>query len=834
VLGVSVLTACSTSGTLVKLVFDTYAGPLQAIQVELPKHSVLSSATIDSLGVAVAHDVSTEQNYAAIGPQISLSCTCAGACDGSFNLKLGRRLSQKFSHSSPIRIADEVVSGFSAVGPGSSLEANLNKIFQAVVVQSVSSVGSLCADSSTKTITVSLAAGVNPDFLISTYRVQGLHMSISVQKVFLGHARVGSCSDRGTCDGLTGKCGCGIGFQSSNLAMKPGASGDCGYYAGAAACPSSTDGTTCSGQGTCSGAPLFTCQCQSGYTGPACSQRLCPKGIAWFDQAIGTADQRHLVECSGRGSCSRLTGLCACDNGFEGSACAFTSCPIFEDQVCGGRGRCASVRQFAAAASVNQESVPVVSRSTAYEVQSVACSLDGTLGQNTFNLAWGNLSTADILHSATASGVEAALEALSSVDDVTVRTTSDRLGTTLAVPDTACSASENYMIITFSGSLAGNVPELSVSDAIRMRSMQLRTGTASEVQQIVCVGSTAASFTLTVGNEVTGVIPSSGAAAGGETVSRRVQRELEALASVGTVEVELLSGNLASGLEPAADFCASSPGNTLLVTFVSSVNYGKQPQVAAAAVAGAPVLTVSTLQTGAQPTYGVESPLSPGVWDANKIQGCICDTYSMGNGSRSHGYDSMRFSGPACQLSRCPFGVHPKYPYIPGIGNAAVLQTEKQGFFCEGQLTSSFFFVFRGARSEVSIPGSSTATQLKAALEGMSTIGQVDVTCAGSTMCTPSGTTCSIAFLTELGDVPSLRVMPDAPSASSLPADTYFWEELKGTGEPQECAGRGRCKADHEVGMCSCEPENVSSGGPGKIGARGDCGYQRRHRRPRY
>ena len=294
----------------------------------------------------------------------------------------------------------------------------------------------------------------------------------------------------------------------------------------------------------------------------------------------------------------------------------------------------------------------------------------------------------------------------------------------------------------------------------------------------------------------------------------------------------MIVGNSAYSHTPAADLCAPGPGNSLLVTFISSKNYGKQPLLEASPATGSPTLTVLSIQTSAQPTYGSESPASPTVWDAAKLRGCICDTHSMGNGTRAIGYDTQRFTGPACQLSRCPYGIHPKYPFIPAMGNAAALQTEKQGFACKGQPSSRFFMVFRGAQS-AEVLGSSTPQLLKEALEGMNSIGVVSVTCAAASICTPAGTTCSITFETELGDVPSLRIQHVAPSASSLPAEAYFWEELKGTGDPQECAGRGQCKRDHEIGMCDCEAANVSSGGPGKLGARGDCGYQRIHARAR-
>ena len=88
-------------------------------------------------------------------------------------------------------------------------------------------------------------------------------------------------------------------------------------------CPNS-----CSGRGTCepaSGGALTldgsagVCSCFSGYRGPDCSKRTCPKGKALWDAA--TADStahRDGVECSGAGTCDTETGKCVCHSSGEG------------------------------------------------------------------------------------------------------------------------------------------------------------------------------------------------------------------------------------------------------------------------------------------------------------------------------------------------------------------------------------------------------------------------------------------------------------------------------------------------------------------------------------
>lgn len=68
------------------------------------------------------------------------------------------------------------------------------------------------------------------------------------------------------------------------------------------ACPSS-----CSGHGTCN--IESTCDCFEGWDYSAdCSKRSCALGPAWADKAF-TMNQAHSPsECSGAGSCNRLTG----------------------------------------------------------------------------------------------------------------------------------------------------------------------------------------------------------------------------------------------------------------------------------------------------------------------------------------------------------------------------------------------------------------------------------------------------------------------------------------------------------------------------------------------
>lgn len=102
-------------------------------------------------------------------------------------------------------------------------------------------------------------------------------------------------------------------------------------------CPNS-----CSAHGRCN-SPGRQCSCFEGFTGGDCSQRICPSGLAWADQAVGIDLAHSSVECSNMGICDRSSGLCMCREGFEGIACERQSCP----SLCNGVGECQSMFYYA-------------------------------------------------------------------------------------------------------------------------------------------------------------------------------------------------------------------------------------------------------------------------------------------------------------------------------------------------------------------------------------------------------------------------------------------------------------------------------------------------------
>lgn len=99
-----------------------------------------------------------------------------------------------------------------------------------------------------------------------------------------------------------------------------------------AACPQA-----CNKRGNCN--RNNQCECWNGFRGAACGEFICPTHVPWFEAASAT-DTAHQplteTECSTMGTCNRLNGKCVCYDGFEGIACEIMSCP----NNCNDHGRC--------------------------------------------------------------------------------------------------------------------------------------------------------------------------------------------------------------------------------------------------------------------------------------------------------------------------------------------------------------------------------------------------------------------------------------------------------------------------------------------------------------
>lgn len=96
----------------------------------------------------------------------------------------------------------------------------------------------------------------------------------------------------------------------------------------------------CSGHGNCMTDDVCNCYDNWGvglsHHSGDCSERVCPFELAWVDTPDKSGKFHKYAECSSRGICDRATGECACFEGYEGKACARTSCP----NDCSGHGTC--------------------------------------------------------------------------------------------------------------------------------------------------------------------------------------------------------------------------------------------------------------------------------------------------------------------------------------------------------------------------------------------------------------------------------------------------------------------------------------------------------------
>ena len=99
-----------------------------------------------------------------------------------------------------------------------------------------------------------------------------------------------------------------------------------------------------------------------------------------------------------------------------------------------------------------------------------------------------------------------------------------------------------------------------------------------------------------------------------------------------------------------------------------------------------------------------------------------------------------------------------------------------------------------------------------------------------TTACSATGVKINIKFLTDLGDVPLMKISnPSGTTSGSGSGAPYsggtvtITETQKGTMENVECGNQGIC--EQKKGVCVCMPGFDSSDGNGGPGLRGDCGY---------
>jgi hypothetical protein len=212
-------------------------------------------------------------------------------------------------------------------------------------------------------------------------------------------------------------------------------------------------------------------------------------------------------------------------------------------------------------------------------------------------------------------------------------------------------------------------------------------------------------------------------------------------------------------------------------------------------------------------------------WDADMIYGCKADAYGYYHDTitsntaylpQAYGYNADRYS--------CPKSYNPRALEV-GIYNSTngSLAYNVQHLLCTAT-NGHFQLSFRGEYTSI-IQHNDSVAQLEAALEELSTIGEVDVeilyggSVYGAVCDQTTDTTVIITFVTELGPIPTVKVSNNAlypPSSISIFAVTSESALL------YECGGRGEC--NRLTGQCICWDHWSTSNGFGEDGILGDCG----------
>jgi hypothetical protein len=184
------------------------------------------------------------------------------------------------------------------------------------------------------------------------------------------------------------------------------------------------------------------------------------------------------------------------------------------------------------------------------------------------------------------------------------------------------------------------------------------------------------------------------------------------------------------------------------------------------------------------------------LWDAHKIQGCICDP---------------GWTGADCSLRSCPYGDDP--------GSAGQVD-EVQVIDCKAT-GGTFTITFRG-ETTAAIAFGANAGAIDAALEALATIDYVTTTIedSNSAACDGDGNTIKVVFTHHAGDLPpmvltsSLTGPDNAVTLRENGATSSYGSNVasvRGTREWVECSKRGLC--DRSTGVCACHTDYESSDG---------------------
>eukprot|EP00501_MAST-03F_sp_TOSAG23-6_P001988 GSMAST32.ASY1.ANO1.2073.1 assembled CDS len=531
-----------------------------------------------------------------------------------------------------------------------------------------------------------------------------------------------------------------------------------------AACPNN-----CSNHGLCSSSK---CTCFHGFTGSDCSRRHCNVGRAWFDVASAT-DVAHQdnIECSGMGFCDQMTGICRCRPGFSGWACERMDCPKDKQhRDCNGHGTCTTMRE----AAEGFDGYRLINPSTTYSLwdadKIMGCICDEGCA---------------ISYNATQAEVETAIEAMNTIDFVT-------LSWSIAV----CGSDSRTLAITFN-SESGDIPDLIANSESTDISLTVTEDTKGTKENAPC--NNRGFCTTDRLSEY-----------GGTYINGKGELGNRGDCGVSKPGVTIANCPLSSFTTTGTDFCAGHgvcDSTTKVCTcypgwkghncelrkcplakawFDEATGANTAHALAECAARGTCDVRKCSCQDGFEGAdcSRLACPMSASgicggvgrcismrdlasangkiygatgsgdtVWDADMMYGCNCDqysdnynTYAVGGRSGDASGTGQNFFGYNCSRRQCRSG--------PQLAcNGSPTDMEAQTIVCS--LTAGSFTLSFSSMTTSSISFDATAATLRTALIELSNIGDVNVTfSAGTSLCTSGGTnTVTIDFLTEYGDV---------------------------------------------------------------------------------
>lgn len=222
----------------------------------------------------------------------------------------------------------------------------------------------------------------------------------------------------------------------------------------------------------------------------------------------------------------------------------------------------------------------------------------------------------------------------------------------------------------------------------------------------------------------------------------------------------------------------------------------------------------------------------PTTWDAHMRYGCYADNpgyvYTPSSSPSSPTLSTYHYISPYISsnlsLLSCPYGYDIRATDYNTVH-------EIQSISCSAS-TGTFQLEFNGFKSDL-ISHNSTLQDLKEILERIGSIGEITVYSSSgnnTNICSTTSTpiVVNILFLTELGDLPMIKIVQNRYNTlklNGLTSSIIFKviELRKGSGLLLECSGHGDC--DRSNGLCKCWSNWGSSDGRGNMGTRGDCGY---------